>query len=71
MLFGFISRRTIELSVGKVESVQVNQGMLGRIFNDGTLVVSGAGAPLAPIPGIPDTMAFRCGQTLRVWIPAE
>ena len=45
--------------MAKVESVQVNQGMLGRIFNYGTLVISGAGAPQAPIPGISDPMAFR------------
>ena len=57
--FGFISRRTIELSLGKVESVQVNQGMLGRLFNYGRLVISGAGAPQAPIPGISDPMATR------------
>ena len=43
----------------KVESVQVMQGMLGRLFNYGTLVISGAGAPQAPIPGISDPMAFR------------
>ena len=30
--FGFISRRTIELNLTKVESVQVNQGILGRVF---------------------------------------
>ena len=57
--FGFISRRTIELSVAKVESAQVNQGMPGRIFNYGRLVISGAGAPQAPIPGISDPMATR------------
>jgi uncharacterized membrane protein YdbT with pleckstrin-like domain len=57
--FGFISRQTIELNVSKVESVQVLQGMLGRLFNYGTLVISGAGAPQAPIPGISNPMAFR------------
>lgn len=57
--FGFISRQTIELNVHKVESVQVMQGMLGRLFNYGTLVISGAGAPQAPIPGISNPMAFR------------
>lgn len=57
--FGFISRRTIELNVTKVESVQVNQGILGRIFNYGTLVISGAGNPQAPIPGISNPMTFR------------
>jgi uncharacterized membrane protein YdbT with pleckstrin-like domain len=57
--FGFISRQTIELNISKVESIQVNQGILGRIFNFGTLIVSGAGNPQAPIPGISDPMAFR------------
>jgi uncharacterized membrane protein YdbT with pleckstrin-like domain len=56
---GFISRQTIELNINKVESIQVNQGILGRIFNYGTIIVSGAGNPQAPIPGISDPMAFR------------
>ena len=43
--FGFISRTTIELSMQKTESIQVRQGMLGRIFNYGSIVVSGAGNP--------------------------
>ena len=57
--FGFISRRTIEININKVESIQVDQGVLGRIFNYGTLVVSGAGNPQAPIPGISDPIQFR------------
>lgn len=57
--FGFISRQTIELNISKVESIQVHQGILGRIFNFGTLVISGAGNPQAPVPGINDPMSFR------------
>jgi uncharacterized membrane protein YdbT with pleckstrin-like domain len=57
--FGFISRRTIEININKVESIQVDQGILGRIFNYGTLMVSGAGNPQAPIPGISDPIQFR------------
>lgn len=57
--FGFISRRTVEMNISKVESIQVNQGIFGRIFNFGTLVISGAGNPQAPIPGISEPMAFR------------
>ena len=57
--FGLISRHTIELNLGKVESVQVNQSILGRIFNFGTLVISGAGNPQAPIPGISNPLPFR------------
>lgn len=57
--FGFISRRTVELNIAKVESVQINQGLFGRIFNFGTLVISGAGNPQAPISGISNPMGFR------------
>jgi uncharacterized membrane protein YdbT with pleckstrin-like domain len=57
--FGFISRHTIELNLNKVESVQVKQGIFGRIFNYGSLVISGAGNPQAPIPGISEPMKFK------------
>jgi len=57
--FGFISRRTVEINISKVESIQVDQGIAGRIFNYGTLIISGAGNPQAPIPGISDPIAFR------------
>ena len=57
--FGFISRHTVELNISKVESIQVKQGILGRIFNFGTLIISGAGIPQAPILGISEPMAFR------------
>ena len=64
--FGFISRRTVEININKVESIQVDQGILGRVFNYGTLVISGAGDPQAPIPGISEPMAFR-----RAFIEAQ
>jgi uncharacterized membrane protein YdbT with pleckstrin-like domain len=57
--FGFISRETVELNINKVESMQVKQGIIGRIFNFGSLVISGAGNPQAPIPGISHPMMFR------------
>ncbi len=56
---GFISRQTVELNISKVESIQVDQGILGRICNFGTLVISGAGTPQAPIKDIANPMAFR------------
>lgn len=64
--FGFISRRTVEINISKVESIQVDQGVLGRIFDYGTLVISGAGDPQAPILGISEPMAFR-----RAFIEAQ
>jgi membrane protein YdbS with pleckstrin-like domain len=57
--FGFIARQTIELNINKVESIQVNQSIIGRIFNYGSLSISGAGNPQAPIPGISNPMGFR------------
>ena len=57
--FGFISRSTIEINLQKIESIQVHQGILGRIFNFGSIVVSGAGNPQAPIPGISNPLQFR------------
>ena len=56
---GFIKRSTIELNLSKVESIQVHQGLFGRILNYGSLVVSGAGNPPAPIPNIAVPMSSR------------
>jgi uncharacterized membrane protein YdbT with pleckstrin-like domain len=56
---GFIRRSTIEINLAKVESIQVDQEMLGRMLNFGTLVISGTGTSHAPITGIADPMAFR------------
>lgn len=57
--FGLISRTTIEINIQKIESIQVNQGILGRIFNFGSIVVAGAGNPQAPVPGISNPLQFR------------
>ena len=57
--FGLISRSTIEINLQKIESIQVNQGIFGRIFNFGSIVVSGTGNPQAPIPGISSPLQFR------------
>ena len=64
--FGFIRRSTIEININKVESVQVDQDILGRMFDFGTLIISGAGNPQAPIPGISQPMEFR-----RAFIEAQ
>ena len=57
--FGFIRRATVELLLPKAESVQVDQSILGRLFNYGSVLVSGAGIPQAPVPGISDPLVFR------------
>lgn len=57
--FGFISRKTVELNLSKIESIQVDQTIMGRMLNYGSLVIAGGGNPQAPIPGISNPMAFR------------
>lgn len=57
--FGFIQRVAIEISLQKTESIHVNQGVFGRIFNFGSIMVSGGGMAQAPIPGISNPMQFR------------
>jgi uncharacterized membrane protein YdbT with pleckstrin-like domain len=56
---GFIRRQTMEINLSKVESLQVDQGVPGRIFDYGTLVIAGTGTSHAPIAGIAAPMAFR------------
>jgi uncharacterized membrane protein YdbT with pleckstrin-like domain len=63
---GFISRQTVEMNLSKVESILVEQGALGRMFNFGTLIVSGTGTSHAPMVGIADPMGFR-----RAFIEAQ
>jgi len=57
--FGLIRRDTIEIQVSRIESVQVQQSVSGRLLGFGTIVFSGAGTPQVSIPQIADPMSFR------------
>ena len=56
---GLLSRHTIEMNRDKVESVDVDQTLLGRIFGYGTITVRGTGGSLEPIRDIGDPLTFR------------
>lgn len=56
---GLIRRNTIELKVTRVESLGVDQGILGRIFNFGSITIKGTGGSNAPIPYIAKPLEFR------------
>jgi uncharacterized membrane protein YdbT with pleckstrin-like domain len=56
---GLIARHTLEMSRAKVESVTVDQTLLGRIFGYGTIIVRGTGSTLEPIRNIGDPLTFR------------
>jgi len=56
---GFIRRSTVELNHQKVESLNVDQSIAGRLFGFGTIIVNGTGGGRTPIPSISDPLAFR------------
>ncbi len=56
---GLFHRTTLELNLSKVETIGVDQSLLGRILNYGTVVVVGTGGTKEPFPNIADPMAFR------------
>ncbi|HEY1613860.1 MAG TPA: PH domain-containing protein [Rhizomicrobium sp.] len=56
---GLVARHTVEMNRDKVESVDVNQDVFGRIFNYGTIVVRGTGAGLEPLSTIAAPLALR------------
>ena len=68
---GFISRSTVEINLGKVESVRVDQTLMGRMLDYGTLVISGTGMAAAPIQGITNPLAFRKQFMAATDQPAE
>jgi uncharacterized membrane protein YdbT with pleckstrin-like domain len=68
---GFIRRDTIEMAVEKVESVDVNQSLLGRLFDFGDITVHGTGTGLAPIRNIDAPLDFRSHITGLAVKPPE
>jgi uncharacterized membrane protein YdbT with pleckstrin-like domain len=56
---GLINRTTLELNLAKVESIGVDQSLLGRMLNYGTIVVVGTGGTREPFYDIAAPMDFR------------
>jgi uncharacterized membrane protein YdbT with pleckstrin-like domain len=62
---GFIKRRTFEMSLDKVESVDVDQSILGRMLNYGNVTVRGVGEGAETIDTIASPLEFRNHITAR------
>ena len=62
---GFIRRHTMEMNMDKVESVDVDQSILGRMLDFGDITVRGTGAGIEPLKGIDSPIAFRNNVTAR------
>ncbi|HLY46742.1 MAG TPA: PH domain-containing protein [Stellaceae bacterium] len=56
---GIFQRHTMEMNRSKVETVGVDQSILGRILGYGTIIVRGTGGSFEPIPFIGDPLTFR------------
>jgi uncharacterized membrane protein YdbT with pleckstrin-like domain len=56
---GILSRRSIEILLPKIEGITVNQGLIGRACDYGTIVVSGTGGTKEPFKTIAKPFEFR------------
>ncbi|MDN3678410.1 PH domain-containing protein [Flavobacterium paronense] len=56
---GLISRKTFEMNLSKIESVNVDQGILGRILGYGTITIVGTGGSREVFPKISNPIEFR------------
>lgn len=56
---GFIARNTFEMNLTKIESVNVDQSVMGRIFNYGSMTIIGSGGTSETFHNISRPLAFR------------
>jgi uncharacterized membrane protein YdbT with pleckstrin-like domain len=56
---GLISRKTFEMNHSKIESVNVDQTILGRILGYGTIRIVGSGGTREVFPKIKSPLEFR------------
>jgi len=56
---GFIKRRTVEMHMDKVESVDVAQTILGRLLNYGDITIRGTGETIETLRMIDHPLEYR------------
>lgn len=56
---GLLSRHTVEMNVSKIETVDVEQTLWGRMFNYGNVVIRGTGGTFEPLIGIEHPLQLR------------
>ena len=62
---GFVKRRTFEIALDKIESVDVNQTILGRMLDYGNVTILGVGEGKETIATIAAPLSFRNAITAR------
>ena len=56
---GLINRKTVELNLSKIESVNVDQTVMGRIFGFGNITIIGIGGTREAFVNIRKPLEFR------------
>jgi len=56
---GIFKRSTMELRLDKIESIKVDQSIMGRILNFGSVTIAGTGGDATPIESIADPLEFQ------------
>jgi uncharacterized membrane protein YdbT with pleckstrin-like domain len=56
---GLISRKTDDMRISKIEGVQVNQGILGRLLGYGTVVFQGTGSGIITMDYVPNPVELK------------
>jgi hypothetical protein len=63
---GFLTKRTIELFLSKVESVNVEQTVFGRMMGYGSLTLRGTGGTNEPFSHVANPLEFRRQVQLQI-----
>ena|ERR1700693_2227578 len=56
---GLLTRRTMEMNMSKIEMVDVQQSLWGRIWGYGTVKIHGTGVDIEALKGIGSPLAIR------------
>jgi len=56
---GWIQRRSVETLLTKIEGIEVHQGICARVFDYGTIVITGTGGSKEPFERIGSPLVFR------------
>ena len=63
---GILHHTSMELRLDKIESIQVDQPLLGRLLNYGAVTLAGTGGDKTPIESIRDPVEFQKQFTLAL-----
>jgi uncharacterized membrane protein YdbT with pleckstrin-like domain len=70
---GYVARRTVEMNKDKIESIDVNQSILGRLLDFGSICVKGTGGGIEAIPNVSAPFSLREHVAAmggeRSWLP--